>query len=118
MRMRRQPSKELQAVGGGKTTHGVARNLGAHGSILSARQAELAQICQSSLHGIPTRQKQKARPKVEGVQGSFLLSQKSKNLVNLVDIVDAYDGRPGIVLATVVRREGGMEEEGGETPAG
>ena len=38
--------------------------------------------------------------------------------LNLVDIVDAYDGRPGIVLATVVRREGGMEEEGGETPAG
>ena len=92
--------------GGCKTTHGVARNLGAHGSILSARQAKLAQICQGSLHGIPTRQKQKARPKAEGVQGSFLLSQKSENLVNLVDIVDAYDGRPGIILANVARREG------------
>ena len=104
-RMRRQP-KSYRQWGGCKTTHGVARNLGAHGSILSARQAELAQICQGSLHGIPTRQKQKARPKVEGVQGSFLLSQKSENLVNLVDIVDAYDGRPGIILANVARREG------------
>ena len=38
--------------------------------------------------------------------GALETNERTKH--QQVDIVDAYDGRPGIILANVARREGGL----------